>query len=101
MMGIENKIEMGHRKFKDSVKDSIDISQFRKIEILENGDKFVHDLNAGYMIDGATEKIKEWLVKHGAIGGNACWLQADFRWNGIIGPGSDYGLYPLPPIVYR
>lgn len=56
-------------EFMNSVKDGIDTSKFRETETLSNGDKFVHDLSAGYVIDGVTGKIKEWRVKVGNIGG--------------------------------
>lgn len=88
-------------EFMDSVKDGIDTSKFREIGALPNGDKFVHDSSAGYVIDGATGQIKEWRVKVGNIGGPSTWAEAEYSWNRVIGPGGRNGLYSKPPMAIR
>lgn len=101
MKCIEDKFRKDKIEFMNSMKDSISTSQFRKVEILPNGDKFVHDLSAGYIIDGVTEQIKGWEVKVGNIGGPCSWAKAEYGWNGIIGPDGRNGLYPEPQKPFR
>ncbi|MFH0831450.1 MAG: hypothetical protein V1886_01110 [archaeon] len=101
MTDLEIKLEKEKREFMNSVKEEIDFSQFRKIDDLPNGDKFVHDLKGGYVIDGATGNVKGWRIRTGALGGPSGWIDAEYSWNGMIGPGGRRGLHPKPPIIYR
>ena len=98
---ILNMLRKKKIEFMDSVRGSIDTSRSREIESLPNGDKFVHDSSAGYVIDGATRQIKEWRVKVGSFGGPSTWAEAEYRWNGVIGPDGGNGLYPKPPMPIR
>lgn len=101
MHRLEDRFRKEKIEFMNSTKDSIDTSKFREIETLPNGDKFVHDSSVGYVIDGATGQIKEWRVKVGNIGGPSGWTEAEYSWNGVIGPGGRNGLYPKPTMPIR
>ncbi len=96
-MSIDGTVE----RLRKETKDSITNSSNRKVKILDNGDKFVNDGRAGYVVDGVTGEIKSWSVRDGLIGGKSYWASADFRHNDIIGPGGRTGLYPKRPILYR
>ncbi|MBI2507946.1 hypothetical protein HYV89_03255 [Candidatus Woesearchaeota archaeon] len=91
------------RKAIDAIKGAIDSSNYRKVDTLQNGDRFVHDGNVGYEIDSATDKVKRWYLREAVYGGDKprTWKEAEFSWDNVIGPGRNYVLIPKKPLVYR
>ncbi len=87
-------------ELEEIIKKEIDSSEFLKIKLEKNGDRFFCDLNRGYMAD-SSGKIKCWYVKDGMFGGKSVFVEAYVGWNGVFGPGAGKGLYPKPPEVFR
>ena len=93
---IRGNLRKEEREYLDSLQEEIDNSSFVKVEIRENGDRFVQNPGQAYLIDGVTGKIKEWYT-----GGPEFWREAYFGDNGIFGPGNEKGLVPKHKIIYR
>lgn len=82
------------------IKEDINAASDRAIDILPNGNRLVHDLSRGYIVDGATNEVKGYCVRDGAVGGEGKWIDAEIQWNRVVGPGSCDRLSPKRSLVF-